>query len=267
MHSRVVSFLAMSLAAVVWLRPTLAQSTSRPDLPILTGIDLGAGLNRVVNTAGNQTNWLSTDGSSLLLQYPGGEYTTSSSPNQSQPSGPQPNFGFLLIYADVAAAPAQPGSRGGQDMRGYQALKLRMRGDQVSTVEIAIKDSKQKDDGSETTVLITVSPQWQTYYIPLSWFIKVDLSQIYFLTEIILNGRSPQRVQVSEIAYTSQPPAAGRILPDFTYGGGWSSTMYFTNLSGAIVTFPVSFFKDDGSPMYISTPSNGLLRVGLPVEM
>ncbi len=260
-------FLALSIAAVFCPRMAVAQSAPLPDLPILAGIELGAGLNIAVNTAINQTNWLKNDGSSLVMEYPGGEFIPApSSSGAAQPNGPQPNFGFVLIYSGVSTI-APRGARAGQDMRAYQALRFRMRGDQVSTVEIAIKDSKQSDDGTETKVLIVVSPQWQTYYIPLSWFINVDLSQVYFLSEIILNGNSPQRVQVSEIAYTSQPPAAGRILPDFISGGGWSTAMYFTNLSGAIVNFPVSFFKDDGNPLYIPTPSNGSLTVGLTVQL
>jgi hypothetical protein len=267
-QTRGLIFLAMAAAVVNCVLPATAQSTSVHDLPILTGIELETGLTVGINTATGNVTWLSNDGSSLMLQYPGGQYTLPPSSSRPQASGPQPNFGFALIYPGQGPGPVPippSGSRVGQDVSGYQGLVLRMRSDSPMTVGIAIKDSLQGDDGTETKVLVTLSQQWQTYYIPLSWFIGVDLKRVYFLTEFIFNGTSQQTLHVSQIDYTTQPPATGKILPHFIYGGGWSTTLYFTNSSGATVSFPISFFGADGSPLQVPTPGDGSMAVGLTI--
>ena len=52
----------------------------------------------------------------------------------------------------------------------------------------------------------------------------------------------------------SQSPARS-ILPDFAFGGGFYSALYFTNQTGSAVSFTVNFFADDSSPL--SVPSIG----------
>src|SRR5579871_1847378 len=45
------------------------------------------------------------------------------------------------------------------------------------------------------------------------------------------------------------------ILPQFVFGGGWYSALYFTNTSGNAVQFPVDFIADNGSPLNLPAPS------------
>ncbi len=52
----------------------------------------------------------------------------------------------------------------------------------------------------------------------------------------------------------SQSPARS-ILPDFAFGGGFYSALYFTNQTSSPVSFPVNFFSDDSSSL--SVPSIG----------
>ena len=45
------------------------------------------------------------------------------------------------------------------------------------------------------------------------------------------------------------------ILPQFAFGGGWYSALYFTNTGAATVSFTVNFMADNGSPLTV--PSLG----------
>jgi len=46
-----------------------------------------------------------------------------------------------------------------------------------------------------------------------------------------------------------------KLLPQFAFGGGWYSALYFTMTGNGTASFPVSFFGNDGSPL--SVPSVG----------
>ena len=47
------------------------------------------------------------------------------------------------------------------------------------------------------------------------------------------------------ITSTAQQAATGSsLLPQFVFGDGWYTAMYFTNLSGQSVSFPVYFYSD-----------------------
>jgi hypothetical protein len=41
------------------------------------------------------------------------------------------------------------------------------------------------------------------------------------------------------------------VLPQFAFGGGWYSALYFTNTSSVSVTFKVTFTADDGTPLTV----------------
>jgi hypothetical protein len=64
------------------------------------------------------------------------------------------------------------------------------------------------------------------------------------------------RVYTSNLAVaeaTSGPPAAitsgNTVLPQFVFGGGWSSSLYFTNPTASQVSFPVRFYNDSAAEM------------------
>jgi hypothetical protein len=46
-----------------------------------------------------------------------------------------------------------------------------------------------------------------------------------------------------------------KVLPQFAFGGGWYSAIYFANTTGSAVSFPVTFVGDDGRRL--SVPSAG----------
>lgn len=249
--------LSTGLASVLYLVSLKAQPAVTGDLQVFNGQRLGANLVLDVNTALNQNTWVSNTGFSLSMDYPGGQYTVQSSGNTS--TQPLSNYGFLVFHGGADSPPTL-------DVTSFQALTLTMRGSTGSTVEIAIADSTEaRHPGSETKVLVTLSSQWQTYYIPLAWFLGADLRHIELVAEVIFNGSTPQVAELSQITYTTRPPAPNLILPHFTYGGGATTTLYLTNRSGASIPVPLTFFNADGTPMNIPAPSNGSLTTGLTV--
>jgi hypothetical protein len=57
------------------------------------------------------------------------------------------------------------------------------------------------------------------------------------------------------VAGTAQPQSTQSVLPQFVFGGGWFTSLYFTNTTSSAVSFPVNFIGDDGNPL--SVPSVG----------
>lgn len=47
------------------------------------------------------------------------------------------------------------------------------------------------------------------------------------------------------------PPSTQQVLPQFAFGGGWYSAVYFANTGTSAVSFTVSFIGDDGFPMHL----------------
>jgi hypothetical protein len=82
-----------------------------------------------------------------------------------------------------------------------------------------------------------------------------------------------------EIAIPRQPLAAGAflvdnirvtaavtpsaILPQFAFGGGWYSAVYFTNIGASAVSFPVSFTADNGTPLTVPSLSGSSVTLSL----
>ena len=236
MSNRILDVFAFAFAVALVSGSSLASAQTASPLSILSGISIPKGYSINLNTSNNLTNWLSNDGSSLIMQYPGGQAT----------------YGFVFITFGPSIP---PGNRPGQDVSAYQTLQLQMLGDPGSVVYIGIKDSSQPDDGSETTVPITISANWQTYSIPLSKFGGANLKSIYAMTEWVFLGSQPQKLQVRSVAYSTAPPVTSVVLPHFVFGGGWSSALYFSNTGGVPASVGVSFVGDDGTPLVV--PSLG----------
>jgi len=179
-----------------------------------------------------------------LMQYPAGQ-----------------TWGSVFITDGAAVAVNRPGV----DASAYQSLVLEMSGDNGSAVSIGIKDANQPDDGSETTVPVQISSEWQTYTIPLTKFTRAKLNDVYVLAEIVFAGGQVQTLRVRNIYYSAAPLTAPGILPQFVFGGGWYSALYFTNTGGTAASVAVSFVSDNGTPM--SLPSVGAsTTVSLPAR-
>ena len=81
--------------------------------------------------------------------------------------------------------------RPSKDYSDYRSLKLELKGAiGGETVFIALKDSNDADDGSESRVFLTLSNEWKTYEIPLSKFKTADLKDLFVVTSFVfLNGQ------------------------------------------------------------------------------
>jgi hypothetical protein len=53
------------------------------------------------------------------------------------------------------------------------------------------------------------------------------------------------------------------VLPQFAFGGGWYSALYFTNFSNTAVSFPVSFVADNGTPLRVPSVGGSSTTVSL----
>ena len=53
------------------------------------------------------------------------------------------------------------------------------------------------------------------------------------------------------ISGTANPQNIQQILPQFVFGGGWYSALYFTNTNSSTVSFTVTFTDDSGNPMTV----------------
>jgi len=57
--------------------------------------------------------------------------------------------------------------------------------------------------------------------------------------------------------------AASQVLPQFVFGGGWYSALYFTNTGAAPVSFPVNFISDTGTPLNVPSVGGASATVSL----
>ena len=53
------------------------------------------------------------------------------------------------------------------------------------------------------------------------------------------------------------------VLPQLAFGGGWATSLYFTNLTASAVSFPVNFVAGDGSPLNVPALNGSLVQVNL----
>ena len=67
----------------------------------------------------------------------------------------------------------------------------------------------------------------------------------------------------SNSAVPSAAPVASSVLPQFAFGGGWYSALYFTNLTGSPVSFPVNFVSDAGAPLNVPVLGGSTTNVNL----
>ncbi len=69
------------------------------------------------------------------------------------------------------------------------------------------------------------------------------------------------QAQIQQLA--GYATGARKILPQFVFGGGWYSALYFSNTGIAEVSFPVTFTKDDGTAMPVPLITGGATTVTL----
>jgi hypothetical protein len=62
---------------------------------------------------------------------------------------------------------------------------------------------------------------------------------------------------------TSDSISSSCVLPQFAFGGGWYTALYFTNATGSPISFPVSFVSDAGTPLTVPSLGGPTTRVNL----
>jgi len=60
-----------------------------------------------------------------------------------------------------------------------------------------------------------------------------------------------------------QFPAITRVLPQFAFGGGWYSALYFTNVTASAISFSVTFIDDNGQPLTVPSVGGTSAQVNL----
>lgn len=56
---------------------------------------------------------------------------------------------------------------------------------------------------------------------------------------------------------------ASSVLPQFAFGGGWYSALYFTNTTGNAVSFPINFVSDAGTPLNVPSVGGSSTTINL----
>jgi hypothetical protein len=64
-----------------------------------------------------------------------------------------------------------------------------------------------------------------------------------------------QTFAVKQMSQSNTPPSSIKLLPQFVFGGGWYSALYFSTTGSGTASFPVSFIGNDGNPL--NAPSLG----------
>ena len=88
-----------------------------------------------------------------------------------------------------------------KDYSSYKSLRLELKGEKGGeTLFIALKDSDDADDGSESRVPLTLSNKWETYEISLSEFKTANLKELFIVASFVFI-ESEQSISVKNIEY------------------------------------------------------------------
>jgi hypothetical protein len=161
--------------------PAFAQSAAPVvvfgDRSLSSGFDLG------LDTANGTRNWARVGNDGLCLNYPGGQA-----------------WGAAFV---TVGAPRRTG-RTGRDFSATRTLSFEMKGQRGNeSVQVAIKDATDADNGRETRVPVTnLTTAWKKYDIPLAQFRTADLKTVYVPFQAVF-GNAPANVCVRNIRYVN----------------------------------------------------------------
>jgi hypothetical protein len=117
----------------------------------------------------------------LAIDYPANKYTWAS-----------PYFSVNALGGRVQE----------MDFSPYLKLVIEMRGEQGGELlEIAMKDSDDPTDGSETRVNIELTNQWQTYEFDTEQFVTADMNRIMVPLAFIFVGDIGRTIHVRSIQF------------------------------------------------------------------
>ena len=142
----------------------------------------GNGLNMALATATGKSDWATRQADSIKLAYPGGE-----------------NWGTWFI--SVGAPSSQKTERSFIDASRYTKLTLELKGQAGSNIAVALKDTDDPDDGTESRVQLTLrSNDWESYEIALEDFRTADRKRLYVVTSFVF-AKQPQTFFVRNIGF------------------------------------------------------------------
>jgi hypothetical protein len=172
------SFFVIALVGLLLGTEAIGQTDQKE---VLVGSRLSSGFDIGVNSSEGKVNWLVTEQSYFKMSYPA---------NQS--------WGVVFITVGTPKQPPRPF----RDFSAYRILSIDMKGGASSRIiEVGVKSNAQPDDGSETSLPVTLAPDWKTYEFPLDKFTGSDLGRLYVVAEFVFTGADPQTVYVRNIKY------------------------------------------------------------------
>lgn len=143
----------------------------------------GSGVVVGMETSERQRQWLTTNDGVMALIYPAHQ-----------------QWGVMFL---TVGPPAPPGKRPFLDMSAYRSLVVDLRAAvDGQCVRIGIKDNRQPDDGSETTVQRCLTTRWSTIMLPLNLFTGADLTRLYIVFELLFSGPLSMTVYTRNIRYS-----------------------------------------------------------------
>jgi hypothetical protein len=88
-----------------------------------------------------------------------------------------------------------------KDFSAYRALSLELKGNlEGQTVQVAIQDDTDPDDGTESRVPLTLTTDWERYEIPLSEFKTADLTRLFVVASFVFEKKA-HNISVRNIEY------------------------------------------------------------------
>ena len=140
------------------------------------------GLQIASDASNEKQGWVTRLEDSIHIAYPGGA-----------------DWGVWFI--SVGAPTPRKENRSSMDVSMYSMLSLELKGEAGSKVAIALKDTEDPDDGSESRRYLTLrSSDWETYKVDLKNFETADLKNLYVVTSFVF-AKQPQTIFVRKIQF------------------------------------------------------------------
>ena len=140
------------------------------------------GLQIASDASNEKRNWVTRLEDSIHIAYPGGA-----------------DWGIWFI--SVGAPTPRKEKRSSMDVSMYSMLSLELKGEAGSKVAIALKDTEDPDDGSESRSYLTLrSSDWETHNVDLKNFETADLEHLYVVTSFVF-AKQPQTIFVRKIQF------------------------------------------------------------------
>jgi len=114
----------------------------------------------------------------------------------------------------------------------------------VNNVQLYIDGAKVA-----TTVGVTNGPVFNSTDFTIGGMSVAASSSPFegLIDEVAVFGNALSQSQIQNVAGFAS--GVRKVMPQFAFGGGWYSAIYFSNTGSATVSFPVTFTNDNGTPM------------------